>query len=240
MADEWNATKPIDHTKIGDLPSEHRKITAKVKTVLQKEHRALGDGNSGGEHKKGSAQAYSDDYSGGLPQLRPDGATAIDANDEGRLAVDTNDGRLMAHDGGSAGDDTDYLQVGGEVLDEDDMSSDSDTKLATQQSIKAAIATALTSGFTPTSMAGGTVSVTLPNGLTVKWGSTAIAATGGTISFPVAFDNACLCVIACSGVDSDGTSDMGVSTHDYLAASFDYSCYIANRVSPLRWFAIGY
>lgn len=125
------------------------------------------------------------------------------------------------------------------VLDEDAMSSDSATKVATQQSIKAYVEGTSTAGFTPTSYAG-EESITLPNGLVLKFGNTAVAATGGTISFPVAFDNDCLCVVACSGADSDTNTSMGVSTHDYLAASFDYSCANTAAASPLRWFAIGY
>mgnify|MGYP000998772524 CR=1 FL=1 len=74
------------------------------------------------------------------------------------------------------------------ILDEDDMVSDSDTALATQQSIKAYV-DATAGGFTPSTYAGGE-SVTLPNGLIMKFGiATGVTAEGGnpTISFAVPF-----------------------------------------------------
>jgi hypothetical protein len=89
MAGEWDESLPVDHTKIGDLPGEHRKITAKVETVLEKEHEALGDSNSGGEHSNGSAVCYEGTST---PTNRPDGSTALANNavDRGRLWLDDN------------------------------------------------------------------------------------------------------------------------------------------------------
>jgi hypothetical protein len=55
------------------------------------------------------------------------------------------------------------------VLDEDDMTSNSATSLATQQSIKAYVDASSTDGFTPTATASDTKSVTLPNGLIMKF-----------------------------------------------------------------------
>ena len=55
------------------------------------------------------------------------------------------------------------------ILDEDDMVSDSDTALATQQSIKSYV-DATAGGFTPSTYAG-EESVTLPNGLIMKFGA---------------------------------------------------------------------
>jgi len=73
------------------------------------------------------------------------------------------------------------------ILDEDDMSSDSATALATQQSIKSYVDDSSTDGFSPTTYAG-EESVTLPNGLIMKWGS--LDMTGGstsTVTFATAF-----------------------------------------------------
>jgi hypothetical protein len=72
-----------------------------------------------------------------------------------------------------------------DVLDEDDMTSDSSTALATQQSIKAYVDSA--PNFTPSTYAG-EESVTLPNGLIMKWGKieNANQATH-TVSFSNAF-----------------------------------------------------
>jgi hypothetical protein len=64
------------------------------------------------------------------------------------------------------------------ILDEDNMSTDSATSLATQQSIKAYVDASSTDGFTPTATASDTKSVTLPNGLIMKFGR--VVAGGGT------------------------------------------------------------
>ena len=73
------------------------------------------------------------------------------------------------------------------ILDEDDMTSDSDTALATQQSIKAYVDGG--GGFTPSTY-DGEESVTLPNGLIMKFGiATGVTAEGNnpTINFAVPF-----------------------------------------------------
>lgn len=73
------------------------------------------------------------------------------------------------------------------ILDEDNMSSDSATALATQQSIKAYVDGSSTDGFTPTSYSGGE-SVTLPNGLIMKWGSLSLSGSStSTVTFASAF-----------------------------------------------------
>jgi len=68
------------------------------------------------------------------------------------------------------------------ILDQNDMSSDSDTSLATQQSIKAYVDTTAgpTVGFTPTASDSNTKSVTLPNGLIMKFGRVSASASGIT------------------------------------------------------------
>lgn len=72
------------------------------------------------------------------------------------------------------------------ILDEDDMASDSETSLATQQSIKAYVDNSK-AGFSPTSYSGGE-SVTLPNGLIIKMGSvTATQNVATTVTFASAF-----------------------------------------------------
>jgi len=73
-----------------------------------------------------------------------------------------------------------------DILDEDDMASDSATSLASQQSIKAYVDNSK-AGFNPTSYSGGE-SVTLPNGLIIKMGSvTATANAATTVTFASAF-----------------------------------------------------
>ena len=75
------------------------------------------------------------------------------------------------------------------ILDENDMSSDSATSLATQQSIKAYVDTTAgpTVGFTPTSYTGGETT-TLPNGLIMKFGTiTATANSATSVNFGEGF-----------------------------------------------------
>ena len=88
MADEWDVTKPVDHTLISDLPGQHRSRKTDTKAVIEKEHRTLGDGNSGAEHKQGSAISYFL-ATASAPTLRPDGSTALTIEDAGRLWFDT-------------------------------------------------------------------------------------------------------------------------------------------------------
>ena len=78
------------------------------------------------------------------------------------------------------------------VLDEDAMGSNSATKVATQQSIKAYVATQVGSAnWTPTSYAD-EESVTYPNGLIFKGGYVAKVGTTTTVTFGTAFPNAVL------------------------------------------------
>jgi hypothetical protein len=92
MANEWDPTLPIDHTLISDLPGESRKITSKVTTVLEKEHRELGDGNSGGEHTQGSGITFFLPTAS-APTTDPAGTAFVTA-DLGRLWFDTTTSEL--------------------------------------------------------------------------------------------------------------------------------------------------
>lgn len=83
MADEWNLNKPVNSTLISDLPLEHRRRKTNVAAVLEKEHATLGDSNTGGEHKQGSAVMWHLSTAN-IPALQPDG-TALASSDNGRL-----------------------------------------------------------------------------------------------------------------------------------------------------------
>ena len=87
MANEWKLTEPTDDELVPDLPSEHRQRKTNTAAVLQKEHATLGDGNSGGEHKPGSAVAW---YlaTGSIPALDVEG-NALASTDNGRLWLDS-------------------------------------------------------------------------------------------------------------------------------------------------------
>lgn len=128
------------------------------------------------------------------------------------------------------------------VLDEDDMTSDSATALATQQSIKAYVDDSSTDGFSPTAYAGGE-SVTLPNGLIMKFGSiTSGIPTNGvqaSITFASAFPTSCLYANIITNGYSSGSLDNnaieGVST---TAISYKHGMNPAPTV--IYWQAIGY
>jgi len=121
------------------------------------------------------------------------------------------------------------------ILDENDMSSDSDTSLATQQSIKAYVDTtaAPTVGFTPTSYTGGE-SVTFPNGLIMKWGIVSLSSSGATITFAEAFPNAVINVQG-GAVGADTTANLGVT-------SFTKTQIVCNPsvTSTYHWQAVGH
>ncbi len=87
-------------------------------------------------------------------------------------------------------DPTTYETTNGGFLDEDAMGSDSATKVASQQSIKAYIdAVDSADDFTPTSYAG-EESITFPNGLIFKQGHVADAGATTTITYAAAFPTA--------------------------------------------------
>jgi hypothetical protein len=79
------------------------------------------------------------------------------------------------------------------ILDEDTMASDSATSLCTQQSIKAYVDSH--PGFSPSAYAGGET-MTFPNGMILKCGTTAVAASANlTITFATAFPSGIVSVI---------------------------------------------
>jgi len=92
MAEQgWDVSKPIDHTKISVLPEEIRGLRSSIKTVIQKEHVALGAANSGGQHLKGAARVY---LSNSLPTTDPESSNLDTSatSDDGRIAIATGGG----------------------------------------------------------------------------------------------------------------------------------------------------
>jgi len=92
MAGEHDESLPIDHTKIGSIPGEIRKVTANVETVIIKEHEDLGSGNSGGQHRLGSAVANEGSTTPTKTVDITAGSVALAniARDRGRLWLDDN------------------------------------------------------------------------------------------------------------------------------------------------------
>ena len=131
------------------------------------------------------------------------------------------------------------------VLDEDAMGSDSNTKLATQQSIKAYVDNNI-SVFSPTvaaGMAAGTVSCTLPNGMIMKWGSATLTNStwaDTTVTFATAFTNGCYNIQITPAKTNDTSGDYAPYAHTLSAASFKIRSRVGTRLTPVFWFAVGY
>jgi len=126
------------------------------------------------------------------------------------------------------------------ILDEDDMISDSSTALATQQSIKAYVDSA--PNFTPSTYAG-EESVTLPNGLIMKWGVVENSPYGNTgvniVTFGTEFPTAIINVQA-----SWSTTSTSLTNPVYIKGnSVSTTGLTINNLSgtaDVYWQAIGY
>lgn len=123
------------------------------------------------------------------------------------------------------------------VLDEDNMSSDSNTSIATQQSIKAYVDNSSTDGFTPTSY-NNEESVTFPNGLIMKWGSVDISANStSTVTFGASFNTIFNAQITWH-VDSNSPTNPCYLRSEIANASIDIRNNIGQTVK-VYWQAIG-
>ena len=124
------------------------------------------------------------------------------------------------------------------ILDEDDMVSNSDTALATQQSIKAYVDSS-GGGFTPSTYAG-EESVTLPNKLIMKFGSKSVSGdTTGTVSFATDFPGGIVQVQLTYKTNIPLNQDAGLSATSQTVSGFT----IQNGTSgteTISWMAIGY
>ena len=96
------------------------------------------------------------------------------------------------------------------ILDEDDMVSDSDTALATQQSIKAYVDSSAQT-FVPASYAG-EESVTLPNGLIIKFGTVTSNGSVQSFTFATAFPTACLNLQGQRSASYDSNNNLSYTT----------------------------
>jgi hypothetical protein len=126
-----------------------------------------------------------------------------------------------------------------DVLDEDDMSSDSATSLATQQSIKAF------AGMTPVQNGSGGgysggESLTFPNGLTMKFGRVAATENGNyTVNFAENFNTAVISAMAIANVSTNETlSTQIVGTPG--VGSMVVGIQNENHLTGFYWQAIGY
>ena len=140
---------------------------------------------------------------------------------------------------GSGNAEIDIVGTNGLLLDEDNLATDSDTKGATQQSIKAYVDNSSTAGFAPTSYSN-EESVTLPNGLIMKWGTSASISAGSqaTITFGTAFPTACknVQVTANNGNDNTSTGVISAQITDRTAMTI----HNGKQAMTFFWNAIGY
>lgn len=121
--------------------------------------------------------------------------------------------------------------------DEDAMTSDSATAVASQQSVKAYADAAPAAQMTPTTYAGGE-SVTLANGLVIKGGITASVSAGGTLetTFGAAFGTALLSVVV-TPVSSSHNYALSISASSTSAFTIKNN---AQTNATAYWIALGY
>lgn len=125
----WNKDSPAAGIVARQLDNDIRANNAALETQLGHGHNFPTDGG----HKKGSAICY---YQAAAPTTKQDGATVLDANDDGSLWIDSDASPKVIY---YYVHGTGWVALGTiiSLLDEDDMVSDDATKAATQQSIKA-------------------------------------------------------------------------------------------------------
>ncbi len=117
----WDTTIPDNGQPQGMDYNEHRETKLAVAARVGKEHVAFDAASVGGEHKAGSAKIFAGDYSSAaagdaLPTKRPDGTTDLDADDAGRLALDTDAtyGGIIYRWTGSAWEAIEYVALKGD------------------------------------------------------------------------------------------------------------------------------
>ncbi len=122
--------------------------------------------------------------------------------------------------------------------DEDDMTSNSATAVASQQSVKAYVDAAPSTAMTPTSYAG-EESVTYANGFIFKQGTISVAGNGNsTVTFGTAFPTAIVNAFA-TLKDSATTRESPVSTADWLVGSMTAVNH-NTTTETVSWQAWGY
>lgn len=87
-ANDWDESSPLitNARRLG--AGEINNLRKSVRLRADKEHVACATAGVGGEHKKGSGRPY---YQSTAPTLRPDGTTALGADDAGREWIDSDD-----------------------------------------------------------------------------------------------------------------------------------------------------
>jgi len=213
----FDKTKPAATTTLRNSNPEILANNAAIEAALDQDHDYTTGSTQTGKHNKVTLKEESSDQTtaanemaiyckddSGAPSLylRPQSSgTAIKvATNDGKLSVAASD---LATATVSMSNKTLTSPVintgvsGTAVLDEDDMASDSATKLATQQSVKAYVDDSIDAldDFDPSSYAG-EESVTMPNGFTIKFGTAnSTSDDAQTFTFDSAFTNTCISVV---------------------------------------------
>lgn len=94
--DHWDETSPTLAQPRRDGAAEINSLRKGVRKRSDREHAALVAGGLGGEHKAGSAKSF---YQASAPTLRPDGSTALGADDAGRFWYESDAGVLWVWSG---------------------------------------------------------------------------------------------------------------------------------------------
>jgi len=132
----WDEDYPdVDLSKIGNSVYEIRDLRKGMRIRVEKEHVTPAASSAGGEHKQGSAVSW---CQASQPTTRPDGSTDLDSDDLGRTWYDTTNSVLKIL---TAVGTPDTFTVCYDIIDEDDMATDSATRPPSQQSVKAHVAT---------------------------------------------------------------------------------------------------
>jgi len=84
--DQWDEDSPYNTEGAGFSGREIRLLRGAVRSRLEKEHEKPDVDGAGGEHKPGSAVFYFQDEE---PTTKPDGSTVLDADDYGRVWIDS-------------------------------------------------------------------------------------------------------------------------------------------------------
>lgn len=87
-ADDWDESVPVTSSPRRQGATEISSLRKGTRLRLDKEHEACATAGVGGEHLAGSAKVY---YQATAPTTRPDGVTALDSDDAGRIWIDSDD-----------------------------------------------------------------------------------------------------------------------------------------------------
>ena len=125
----------------------------------------------------------------------------------------------------------------GILVNNDSLGTD-DTKGATQGNIKAYVDASSTDGFTPTSYTGGE-SVTLPNGLIMKWGEINPANGSNSVSYGSSFPTETINIQYARFKGTHNTYDDNNAVTSKSASGFTIHVDSGTAYGTLMWQAIG-